>query len=43
MRNFVAKYAKRAGAGRHDLQGKKAKRAKQLQQFKKELKREHIY
>jgi hypothetical protein len=38
-RNFVVKHAQRSGAGAHDLKGgKKAKRAKQKQQFKKQMK-----
>lgn len=38
-RNFVAKHAPRAGAGRHEAKrGKQAKRAKQKQAFRRQLK-----
>lgn len=45
QRNFVAKHARNmSGAGAHDLKGgKKAKRAKQKQQFRKEMQRRDDY
>lgn len=38
VRNLAAKYAQRSGAGAHDIKGgKKAKRAKQREEFRKEI------
>ncbi len=41
LRNFVAKHSPTSGAGRHEAKkGKLAKRAKQKQQFRQQLKKD---
>lgn len=43
-RNFVAKHAQRAGAGRHEAKtGKHAKRARRKQTFRRQLARGDLY